>query len=450
MARRTYVGKDPPENGRTLWARPVQPPAFRLCWRRIYIEILQAHLAHGEKKELAAFLDITPQMLSALLHPEDRRIPSLRVIEGLLRFFEGRMDSPTLRRLHLALLRAAGQPALQEGPHIRRADPVELLQSMERFLQALPRLPAEESLFIAEEWLERTARLLREPCPPRERWVYMALRTIALAAAASIANLWDDLDAALRWGQAAETWARRLSRLSLPGSAGPWRELLFRWMAWAGAASASGFYNSGNPRAALNRVENALRWLEELSAQPEWRRAVPRPLSRYHLLSLASARLPYARWLPKHPWTSLERDLDQLWARIEKDLSPSRSELPEPVLEKWRLGLRRYMAQAILEQGGPPSRAWFWLEPAWDQLPNLEPLAQVTVLRTTAAYAWRIGNLDLLEWTLQEAVRRAHTWGLRNQLAKIQRIWSPRIPAILEEVAAKFQPAMTRQINPSP
>jgi len=60
------------------------------------------------------------------------------------------------------------------------------------------------------------------------------------------------------------------------------------------------------------------------------------------------------------------------------------------------------------------------------------------VLRTTAAYAWRIGDLDLLEWTLQEAVRRAHAWGFRNQLAKIRRIWSSRIPTILEEVAANF------------
>ncbi|MDT7948536.1 MAG: hypothetical protein RQ897_09360 [Thermoflexus sp.] len=433
--RRTPEGKGPLFVDRS---QPAPTPAFRLRWRRIYIEILQAHLTHGEKKELATFLGITPQMLSALLHPEDRRAPSLRVIEGLLRFFEGRMDPSTLRRLHLALLRAAGQPALQEGPLIRRADPVELLQSMERFLQALSHLPAEESLLIAEEWLERTARLLREPCPSRERWVYMALRMIALAAAASIANLWDDLDAALRWGQAAEAWARRLSRQSLPGSAGPWRELLFRWLAWAGAASASGFYNSGNPRAALKHVEDARRWLEELSAQPEWRHAVPHALVRYHLLSLASARIPYARRLPKHPWTALERDLDHLRAQIEEDLPPGRSDLPEPVLERWLLGLQRYMAQAVLEQGGPPARAWSWLEPAWDRFPTLEPLAQVMVLRTTAAYAWRIGDLDLLEWTLQEAVRRAHAWGFRNQLAKIRRIWSSRIPTILEEVAANF------------
>jgi hypothetical protein len=35
-------------------------------------------------------------------------------------------------------------------------------------------------------------------------------------------------------------------------------------------------------------------------------------------------------------------------------------------------------------------------------------------------------------------VRRAHAWGFRNQLAKIRRIWSSRIPTILEEVAANF------------
>ncbi len=63
---------------------------------------------NGEKKEPAVSLDINPRMLNALLDAQDRRIPSLRAMEGLVGFSEGRVDPPTLPRRHLALLRAAG------------------------------------------------------------------------------------------------------------------------------------------------------------------------------------------------------------------------------------------------------------------------------------------------------------------------------------------------------
>ena len=414
------------------------PSASRRLWRCVYIQILQGHLRYGEKKELAAYLGISPQMLSALLHPDDRRVPSPRVIDRMLRFFEDRMEPHTFERFHLALLRAAGQPALKNADRIRRADPVELMHAMERFLESDFHLRTVEGMVEVEEWLERTARLIREPCPPRERWVYVALRMAALAAAAGAANVWDDLPHGLRWGKEAEAWARRLGEIPLPGTARPWRSHLLRWMIRAAAASASSWYNMGNPRRALRRVEDALRWLEDLQSCPGWRSVHPPALLHFYRISLASARIPYGRWLPDHPWPFLERTLDHLRSLIETKLGSEAPNPLEPLLWKWEAALRRYMAQAILDQEGPPSRAWSWLSPAWDQMLSLDPLGQVMILRTAAEYAWRVGDLDLFAWTLQEAIRRAHKWGFRNQLVKIRRDWSRRAPALLEETFANF------------
>lgn len=389
--------------------------------------ILRILIPHGERKEFAEEIGITPQALSRLLDPYDPRAPRLAHVWAIAAALQRRGIPPgVVREIAVDLILASPfriPMAIRRGNIPEGLTPIELVEEVESVLLRPP------VGWRYDEWLGRVEGVRQDleevaaRLPSMDPWVPLlrAAQGALMAAAAGLANCLDRLEEALVWGKQ----ARRLAWDLLQSEAlrDPWlrRRLgerlytLGRWVLGAASADCAAYYNLGRPEIAWRLLE------ETAKLRPEAFEATA-PWALMFQAGLLGGRLAYqgaARGLSFRQVQALYGEGESLAAR-----------LPDPFSFHHHAGIVRYAGWALL-RGETTSRHHRWirrqLEPVIDQLARLDPLGQVLILRAWGELCWREGEREEAWGAIREAGRIAGEARLFNQLRKIQRDWRGRL-----------------------